>query len=359
MTKGIVIIGVGIACPVGLCAKQAATSVRAGVARIEATAWIGQDGTPFKMARVPTDALPQLKDEIQGEVTLTQREQRLIRLGAVALNEALEVVSLESIPWSLFLALPELQTNLKLKPESFVDYLVRQAEIDVQPATAEVLLLGRAAGFVALDAAVKSIADNPDELAVVGGLDSYHDPYVLGTLQAADRVLTEESMDGLIPGEGAAFLLLTSSAMAQRHQWKVLATVESVAVGTEPGHLGSEESCTGDGSTKAIGGAVADGEPIQSVYVSFNGEHFWAKEWSVAFLRHAEHFREGHTLHHPADCYGDPGAAAGPLMAALAALNLDANGGLAPALIWCASDGELRSACRIGLPATKDDKLWP
>jgi 3-oxoacyl-[acyl-carrier-protein] synthase I len=351
MAEAVPISGIGIACSVGLCAEQAAASVRAGIARIEDTSWIGRGGVPFKMARVPNDALPPLKPELLDETRLTQREQRLIRLGAIALNEAMKAVDHGTVPWNLFLALPELQTNLRLRAELFMDYLFRQAEIDVPPVSAEVFPLGRAAGLVALDAAIRSIAKNPKELAVVGGLDSYHDPYVLGTLRAADRILTEESMDGLIPGEGAAFLLLTSGETVQRHQWKVSAMVEAVSLGAEPGHLGSEEPCTGQGSTEAIGGAVADGEPIRSVYVSFNGENFWAKEWSVGFLRHAKYFAENYTFHHPADCYGDPGAAAGPLLAALAALELDTLVDRAPALIWCASDGELRAACRIGLPA--------
>src|SRR5437762_101902 len=93
----VAIVGVGISCATGLCAKQAASSARAGISRLEETKWIGKDGRPLKMARVPNDVLPPLDPEIEADRSLTQWESRMIRLGAVALEEALAAAG--RLPW--------------------------------------------------------------------------------------------------------------------------------------------------------------------------------------------------------------------------------------------------------------------
>ena len=77
-----------------------------------------------------------------------------------------------------------------------------------------------------------------------------------------------------------------------------------------------------------------------------NGESHWAREWGVAFLRSRDAFVESHAMNHPADCFGDAGAASGALLAGLA--SLDASRG--PALVYASSDYGAR-ACVSILPA--------
>jgi 3-oxoacyl-[acyl-carrier-protein] synthase-1 len=74
-----------------------------------------------------------------------------------------------------------------------------------------------------------------------------------------------------------------------------------------------------------------------------NGESHWAKEWGVGFLRSRASFDESHSMKHPADCFGDTGAAAGALLAGLAAL--DASSG--PALVYASSDLGPRASISI------------
>jgi 3-oxoacyl-[acyl-carrier-protein] synthase-1 len=75
-----------------------------------------------------------------------------------------------------------------------------------------------------------------------------------------------------------------------------------------------------------------------------NGENHWAKEWGVGFIRSSSAFADGHGMHHPADCYGDTGAAAGPLMAALAALAIAGRAHGSPVLVYGSSDRGERAA---------------
>ena len=78
-----------------------------------------------------------------------------------------------------------------------------------------------------------------------------------------------------------------------------------------------------------------------------NGESHWGKEWGVAFIRNRPAFVEGHSMLHPADCYGEIGAACGPMMVALAALGLRTGRSRGPALVYASSDSGPRAACTL------------
>ena len=78
--------------------------------------------------------------------------------------------------------------------------------------------------------------------------------------------------------------------------------------------------------------------------VSYNGEHFFAKEWGVAAIRHTDKLDEQATLLHPADVLGDVGAAFAPLAIGLVVMGLHQKKLNDPALICCSSDGEQRAA---------------
>src|SRR5207247_5646166 len=86
---------------------------------------------------------------------------------------------------------------------------------------------------------------------------------------------------------------------------------------------------------------------IQEVYSSMNGENHWAKEWGVTRIRSNGTFSPEHGMHHPADCYGDAGAACGPLMTGLAALGIKEGYRAAPALVYASSDQGRRAALSV------------
>jgi len=83
---------------------------------------------------------------------------------------------------------------------------------------------------------------------------------------------------------------------------------------------------------------------IDVVYSSMNGESHWAREFGVARLRNCRHFRESAVVEHPADCYGDLGAATGPVLMGLAALDLMKRARPARHLVCCSSDHTPRAA---------------
>jgi 3-oxoacyl-[acyl-carrier-protein] synthase-1 len=157
-------------------------------------------------------------------------------------------------------------------------------------------------------------------------------------------------MDGLIPGEGAGFLLLASRASAQRVGLPVLAGLSRVTLGFETGHLYSREPYRGEWLAATLQRFFAEGNaplPIADVFSSMNGESHWAKEWGVSYLRNREWFLPEVRPQHPADCYGDTGSACGPLMMGLAALGQLMRFRSSPALIYCSSDSGNRAAVAV------------
>ena len=131
-------------------------------------------------------------------------------------------------------------------------------------------------------------------------------------------------------------------AEQSRERW-----VSAVALSTEPGHLYSEESYRGDGLAQAVQQLAQAGAlvgPIREVYSSMNGENHWAKEWGVGYLRNRGAFLPVYRMHHPADSFGDTGAACGPLMIGLAALGIRGNYRRSPAVVYGSSDHGQRAA---------------
>jgi 3-oxoacyl-[acyl-carrier-protein] synthase-1 len=229
----------------------------------------------------------------------------------------------------------------------FLQHLGRQAPglFDVKYSLAT--HVGRAGGLTAIDHAADIVASGRAPIMVAGGVDTYRDLFVLGTLDAESRVKSSANLDGFIPGEGAAFLLLATRTSADTFGMTPLFSLSRASQGFEAGDLYSNEVYRGDGLANTIRELFAGGaaqEPVADVYSSMNGESHWAKEWSVAFLRNKPAFLDTLGTYHPADCYGDVGAACGPAMVALAGAGMRQGYRKPPALVYGASDRGSRAA---------------
>jgi hypothetical protein len=97
-------------------------------------------------------------------------------------------------------------------------------------------------------------------------------------------------------------------------------------------------------------------EKIAAVFSGMNGESHWAKEWANTVLRCSEHFDPAMALHHPADYYGDAGAAAGSVMTAMVAIGLRRAWLRGPVLIYASSD---RGPCCALVIIQQREDPWP
>jgi 3-oxoacyl-[acyl-carrier-protein] synthase-1 len=332
--------------PVGVNAEMTAAAVRAGVSGYRETDLYSKKFDPLTIASVPDDALPPLSEKLKQEAGLTSRQRRLLRLITPALGEAIGSCAMKG-PVPLFLAgpetLPERPTPLGSR---FIESLVSQTGANIDPQYCRLFSAGRAAGFQAVDMAFRYFESTESTFALVGGADSFIDLHWLRTMDNAGRVKTDGAMDSFVAGEAAGFLLLATekgvAASGQRNPVRVYPP----GLASEPGHRYSKQPYRGDGLSSAFQLAVANGpgQPIKTVYASLNGENFGAKELSVASIRNRSAFRDDMTTEHPADCFGDIGAAFGPVMLGLAVLGIQKGYSQGPALVYCSSEQQPRAA---------------
>lgn len=351
--KGAAILGVGMMTAVGIGAIQTAASVRSGITRFSETAIHDKRFEPFVMSILPDEVLPSLEPEVDKIVGITARQSRMLRLAAQALQEALEdAPDIENIP--LYLGVPEpLPSRPKPVDDLFLEHLSAQSGVHFNVAESKLFPQGRAAGLFAIENAMQSLASGTNQFIVVGGVDTYLDLYLLGSLDMENRILGTNTMDGFIPGEGAGFLLLGSLDKIGVLRKEPIAKIQAVGTGYEKGHRYSEEIYQGDGLAETFqvmfssnNGSIGK---IQTVYAGLNGENLGAKEWGVAYMRNRDHFDENFRFEHPVDCFGDPGAALGTLMTELSAISIARKVIDSPCLVWCSSDYGARAALTVDM----------
>jgi 3-oxoacyl-[acyl-carrier-protein] synthase-1 len=345
-----VIQSTGAVCAVGIGSEQTWASIRAGIARFSDSSVHDRWFESIRMAVLPEDALEPLLPPVD-KIPFTPRSRRMLRLAAPALRQALK--GFDGSPPPLFIGLPEGKREPAGLPDTaFIDALAQQSAAPFDKSATQLFPRGRAAALIALDAALRRMAEGRLEAAIVGGVDTYLDLGVLGELMMEKRILGPRVMDGFIPGEGAAFVLLTRSG--GRNQPHPSIAVMAAGTAQDPGHRYGNQPAKGEGLSFAIERMVAalgQPPPVQTTFAGFNGENFGAKEWGVARIRHAELFAPSMKLEHPADCFGDTGAAMGALLLAVAHASLLNRQRPSPALVWASSDREDRASAFLDLLA--------
>jgi 3-oxoacyl-[acyl-carrier-protein] synthase-1 len=348
-----VIVSAGIVTPIGLSLDETAASARARVARLHEIDWYDQRSEPFIVGTVPDDGLPPLDDELASHA-LPYREARMLRLAHAALEQALAALPDDAGPVAVLLGLPEHHTTQPIAGSHFLARLALQSKARLDLKRSVAAPRGRAAGVMALKQAIARLERGDCNFVVVGGVDCFVDPYVLATLDAQRRIRGETISDGFSPSEGAAFLLLSTDAAASGSGVTVLGHITGAGLGKEPGHLYAEEPYLGDGLAQAFTTLFDESPPtarVESIYASFNGERYWAREFATARLRNAKFFADDVQMEHPGECFGDLGAAFGPALVALAAHGMTQGYRRAPCLAYASSDYGDRAAILLAKAA--------
>jgi 3-oxoacyl-[acyl-carrier-protein] synthase-1 len=323
---------------VGLSAAETAASVRSSIKRIREIPQVDRALRPIRMARVPDDCLPELGTRNPGRPW----EDRLVRLGLAAFGEG-RGKGRGLPPPPLFLALPRIHEieDDPADPYYLLDRLHRESGGAFDLVASDASHLGRGGGLAAVARAAEAVQSGQLPLALAGGMDSHELPRRLANLDEDGRLASDSNPDGLVPGEGAAFLLILSPQMARSVGLEPLARIAGTAHGFEAGHFQSEEPYQGDGLATTVRDLLDQGtigSKIRTVYSPMNGEPYWSKEWGVTLMRNVGGFDDDAQIHQPADSYGDPGAACGPLLAGLASMGIAESYRKAPCLVYASSD---------------------
>jgi 3-oxoacyl-[acyl-carrier-protein] synthase-1 len=334
-TGQLAITGVGLVTPVGLTAPAALAALRAGVSRL---------------AELPGVEIEKAKEEFGpalGAVVPTipagrQGVARLLRMAAPALREALEQAALPpGTKGSLHIGLDVENPGERML--RFGDAFVRGFEGAVPRTKLDAKITprhgGRAAALTALRSALAEFVNGPDPVLVVGGVDSWSNPRSVLGLRKAGRLPEFPHHTGIMPGEGAGFLVIEKPEHAKRRGAKVLARILAAAGATETVPHGEPSRATGlTEALKPVTALVGEGTPL--VISDFNGERPRGLEWGIAGIRGFGYFKDTMRHWHPADCIGDCGAASGAVTMVWGAETIHRRLGAREAVLLAPAEGE-------------------
>jgi 3-oxoacyl-[acyl-carrier-protein] synthase-1 len=352
----LVVTGIGMVTAVGFSAAETAASVRARLTRfaeIESVSRFLQEDDPEP---TPDDPVVASGGVVPGLDEGLPREERCFQLGEHALRAALEQAGLTPNHPSrvaLLLALPSLPpgTAGESKPSvaarlagCFPDRFVA-----VKP-----FVLGHAGALEALAAAAQLLQERRADVCLVGGIDSWIDRDLLYSVNAARRLKHSKSMEGFIPGEAAAFVVIETAAHAAGRRQPVLGKIAGLALAQETALQSSEEPCLGLGLSEAIlaaAGSKFNTDRIDLIVCDLNGEVYRSEEWAAALPKCVTVSPKEFKLWHPADCMGDVGAAAAAVNLSVALLGLQTGATRRQeALVFASSEAGLRGAVLLGRP---------
>lgn len=339
------ITGLGASTPVGRNVWASAAAVRAGISGfVQHPYMVDTVGEPMRAAIAPW-----LDIGLQGT-------GRLAALLLPAMEEALAAwpAAAPADRCALALALPTARPGLPSDAAGLLLQRVRQhfGGLFGNQATFQA---GHAAGLLALQAAFQELGQGRLDACLVAGVDSWIAPETLEWLEAEDQLHGAGPLNnawGFIPGEGAgALLLVREGAAGTRPGASAWARVLSVGQAHEPKRIKTPTVCIGEGLTSAFQAAlqaVPAGAKVTDIYCDMNGEPYRADEFGFSVLRTGEHFESASDFIAPADCWGDVGAAGGPLhglLACVAAHKGYANGPLA--FVWSSAETGERAAALL------------
>jgi 3-oxoacyl-[acyl-carrier-protein] synthase-1 len=207
---------------------------------------------------------------------------------------------------------------------------------------------GHSAALIALEIAVDRIKSGSADWFLVGGVESYIDPERLERLDETGQLHAPSNAWGFIPGEGAAFCVITTVRNAVRWGIQPRERIVSVASARESNLIRTGSVCVGIGLSAAIRNvlfALPSEAQVDTVVCDMNGDAYRADEYGFTVARMGEHFRDSTDVTTPADCWGDVGAASGLLFLALV-LAVARKGYIKGphALVWTSSDTGERAA---------------
>lgn len=155
--------------------------------------------------------------------------------------------------------------------------------------TARCFASGHAGLADAMHSATQALERGTLELAIVGGLDSYFDPLVFDILEERESIFDQRRTDGFIPGEGAAFALVTGERTASRLPLTPQVAIEALAAADEPAPMFTDGVCLAKGLTRVMRACTArlseDNDRLQWVFGDLTNEEYRVREFQQALPR--------------------------------------------------------------------------
>jgi len=343
MTQIAHVVAVAARTPVGLAAEPSAAAIRAGVSRLMLQPHtLDARREPVRAAR---DA--RLAPALLGA-------KRVQELASLALTELLRKLPARDATCVLAVAFAEPRPGIESgDAEAAVHRLEREAGAHFARLEARLLPRGHAGALAGIAHACDEIGRGSNALFLVGGADSYFASGTFGWLESEGRLRVAGRAGGFSPGEGAAFVALTSASTQRALGLRSLARVLGAGEALEPRSWDDDVGPLGEGIAHAIRAASTSlrmpDERIDDIYNDLNGERLRNDDWGCAVLRVPELFVDASAYTTAVAECGDLGAASGALSCVLAVEAIrradSQRVAHAPALVCGSSWNGLRAAC--------------
>ncbi|MFO7562308.1 MAG: hypothetical protein R6X02_06665, partial [Enhygromyxa sp.] len=233
------VVSVGLACPLGLRTMPAIAAIHADIVSFVEREDVLVPGGEATASALDSPALP-----------LDDRTTRCAFWLNHALTEALwPVGDLSQHPLACVVVVPDDAIGQAIDPQLL---FARTGQVPTGAGTParlhiqRIIAGGRAAVFEALELAIAMLDGGLAPLVLVAAVDSRVDTHTLAALANANRLESSANLDGYIPGEAAACVLLGAASAVPTAQ--VLATIVSLArarerqpISLDPGRVATAE----------------------------------------------------------------------------------------------------------------------
>jgi 3-oxoacyl-[acyl-carrier-protein] synthase-1 len=305
MSSSVNILSAGMVTAVGLDRAASAAAMRGGLDGFQETDFLAADGEWQLGAPVP---LP--RNWIG--------EKRVAHLAAGAVVDALDGFRDKISDMSVIMCLAEESRRGApvRNPDGFARKLISYSNLPAGTKF-ETVQYGRPSGFVALERANRILRKSPEAHVLIVGADSLLTGPSIANFIRQQRLLCGSNANGFIPGEAAAAVLCTGGPPKQL-------AMSGVGLARELAYLYNEDELPlrADGMTNAYRAALeASGitfDRIDYRISDLTGEAYFFKQTALSMQRLLREHRELQELWTPAECVGNVGAAAVPLMIAWA-----------------------------------------
>lgn len=304
------ILGSGLVTGVGLTSPATCAAIRCNLDNFQDSKFVGRDGAWILGCEVAFEA------PVHGI-------RKLSKMLAQSIRECLEVVpdaEIADVPMFICLAEEDRPGRIDNLNGALIDQLRIDLASDLHR-DSQVFPSGKVGAAVALLNARRMLhrSQDPHDLIVVAGVDSFLVGPTLKALEEQDRILTGDNSNGFIPGEASGALLLGRPDSAKAG--------DLICVGQgfakEQATIASDEPLLAKGLTQAVKSALTEsGTDMSDMAYRLtdnNGEQYGFRETSLVLSKTLRVRREAFDVWHLADSIGEVGAASLPSMLAVAA----------------------------------------
>nr|WP_246357558.1 beta-ketoacyl synthase N-terminal-like domain-containing protein [Pyxidicoccus fallax] len=276
----------------------ACAALRAGISRKQVSPFVDNHGREIVISH--------LSDLLDLKSTPTQRWLFFLTHALQELLEQVGAAVFQRLP--LLVALPAPRQGKPYSTDFLAQELSVRLEVQIDPRRVRVFTEGAYGGYAALAAGREMLRRRESPECVVAGAESMMCARTLLRLATKRRLLTEDNSDGVIPGEAAACVMLSSQKQA-------LAVIRGMGFGKEPSSLENDVPLRADGLTAATRAALEEAQlALHEMAFRFSdaaGESFYFKEQALLLSRVLRERKAEFPLWLCSESLGDTGAATG------------------------------------------------